>query len=172
MPETAVDLSRPFTARRVWLYLTIAGGGSTVSALCNLGVGLDVLAPNRAVNVVGNLFSFLPMVLLPLVVWRCTAPGIGRAAELVLVWLPFTAAAQLSFGMELTVVLAAVGVLVAWLHLIRPALTERAGVQNLGWSRRSCWLRSGSSLITSTRTRGASPDAPAPPTAGRSGRAG
>lgn len=98
MHETAVDLSRPFTAQRARLYLAIAGGGSTVSALCYLGVGLDVLAPNRAVDVVGNLFSFLPMVLLPLAVWRCTAPGIGRAAELVLVWLPFTAAAQLSFG--------------------------------------------------------------------------
>lgn len=92
-----VDLARPFTPQRLRLYLVIASVQSGVGAVCAVGVGLGLLDANRALDVVANLANVIAMVALPLAVILLVQDPVTRAAELTLVWLPFTAAAQLTF---------------------------------------------------------------------------
>jgi hypothetical protein len=97
LTEPTVDLARPFTPGRLKVYLTIATAQSIVTLVCAIAVGTGVLEPTRTVDVVANVFNFLPMIALPVAVFLLVEPGVRRDAELTLVWLPFTAAAQLSF---------------------------------------------------------------------------
>lgn len=92
-----MDLARPFTPGRLRLYLWIASLQGVVTFACYLGVGTGVLAPTRALDIFANLCNFAPMVLLPMAVFVLVKGRIRQAAELTLVWLPFTAAAQLTF---------------------------------------------------------------------------
>lgn len=170
----AVDLARPFTPARLRLYLTIGSVQGLVTLLCAVGVGTDLLEPTRTLDVVANIFNFIPMVLLPVLVLVLVKDRTARDAELILVWLPFTAAAQLSFeliwligqplewwqaagdpgwtwmwwqfaladtryfgenpsifALELSAVLVAVAVLVAFRQLVRTDLSGRARIANL-----------------------------------------
>jgi hypothetical protein len=169
-----VDLARPFTPSRLRLYLAIASLQGLVTLICAAGVGTGVLRPTRSLDVVANIFNFIPMVLLPVLVVALVADPVRRGAELILVWLPFTAAAQLSFeliwlvgqpldwwkpvgdpgwtwmwwqfartdtryfgpnpatyGLELTAVVAAIPVLIAFRQLIRVDLSDHARVKAL-----------------------------------------
>lgn len=169
-----VDLARPFTSGRLRLYLAIGSVQGLVTLLCAVGVGADVLEPTRTLDVVANIFNFIPMVLLPVLVLVLVRDRTTRDAELILVWLPFTAAAQLSFelvwlvgqplewwqsagdpgwtwmwwqfaladtryfgenpyifALELSAVVVAVAVLVAFRQLVRTDLSDRARISNL-----------------------------------------
>lgn len=92
-----VDLARPFSPQRLRLYLTIGSLQGVAGVICAVGVGIGVLEPDRALDVVANILNFIPMVLLPALVVLLVRDPLTRSAELTLVWLPFTAAAQLSF---------------------------------------------------------------------------
>jgi len=169
-----VDLARPFTPGRLRLYLAIGSVQGLVTLLCAVGVGTDLLEPTRRLDVIANVFNFIPMVLLPALVLLLVKDRVTRDAELILVWLPFTAAAQLSFeliwlvgqplewwkaagdpgwawmwwqfaladtryfgenpyifALELSAVLVAVAVLVAFGRLVRTDLTDRARIASL-----------------------------------------
>ncbi|GAB3760823.1 hypothetical protein FB382_003199 [Nocardioides ginsengisegetis] len=169
-----VDLARPFTQGRLRLYLTIASIQGLVTLICAVGVSTGVLPAARSLDVVANVFNVLAMVLLPALVVALVADPVRRGAELILVWLPFTAMAQLTFelawvigqpldwwkaegdpggtwmwwqfaqtdtryfgdnpaifALELTAVVAAIPVLLAFRQLIRVDLTDRARVKAL-----------------------------------------
>lgn len=91
------ELAFPFTADRLRLYLVIGSVQGLVSLVCALGVGFGFLDPTRTLDVLANIANFVPMVLLPGLVLGLVKDPVARGAELILVWLPFTAAAQLSF---------------------------------------------------------------------------
>lgn len=93
----AIDLARPFAPERLKLYLVIGSLQGLVTILCAIGVATDLLEPTRTLDVIANVAAFIPMVLLPAVVVLLVKSPLARGAELILVWLPFTAAAQLSF---------------------------------------------------------------------------
>ncbi len=169
-----IDLARPFTPSRLRLYLTVGSVQGLVTLLCAVGVGIDALEPTRALDVLANVFNFIPMVLLPALVLLLVKDRVTRDAELILVWLPFTAAAQLSFeliwlvgqplewwqadgdpgwtwmwwqfaladtryfgenpyifALELSAVVVAIAVLVAFVRLVRTDLSDRARVAHL-----------------------------------------
>lgn len=92
-----VDLAYPFTPGRLRLYLTIASVQGLVTLVCAVGVGTGVLPATRSLDVVANTFNVLAMVLLPVLVVALVSDPVRRGAELILVWLPFTAMAQLTF---------------------------------------------------------------------------
>jgi len=89
--------ARPFTPERLRAYLAVGSVQGVVTLLCAVGVGTGVLEPTRALDVFANVANFVPMVLLPVLVLVLVKDRATRDAELILVWLPFTAAAQLSF---------------------------------------------------------------------------
>lgn len=94
---TSPHLAHPFTPQRLRLYLAVGSVQGLVTILCALGVAFDVLEPTRTLDVIANITAFVPMVLLPALVVGMVKDPLLRGAELVLVWLPFTAAAQMSF---------------------------------------------------------------------------
>jgi hypothetical protein len=104
MPEHVLNLTRPFAPRRLKIYC----GGLVVLTLFTLvptiGMELGFIKPTFTVDVLGNIVLALPSWLVPLVVWW-DGPGehrtpLQRGAELILVWLPFTAFSQVVY--ELT----------------------------------------------------------------------
>jgi hypothetical protein len=104
MPEHVLNLARPFAPHRLKIYC----GGLVVLTLFTLvptiGMELGFIKPTFTVDVLGNIVLALPSWLVPLVVWW-DGPGehrtpLQRGAELILVWLPFTAFSQVVY--ELT----------------------------------------------------------------------
>jgi hypothetical protein len=101
MPERDLNLARPFAAHRLKAYL----GGLFVLTLFTLiptiGVEVGFLKPTFTLDVIGNIVLAVPSWLVPLVVlWD--GPGenrssLQRGAELILVWLPFTAFSQVVY---------------------------------------------------------------------------
>jgi hypothetical protein len=95
MPKTT---SRgPIPRERLRVYLVVASLQGLVMVVCTLGVGSGLLAPTRPIDVLANSVSFLTTLALPICVFVMVPRGSVRDRELVLVWLPFTAAAQFSF---------------------------------------------------------------------------
>jgi hypothetical protein len=99
-----LNLARPFAPHRLKVYL----GGLMVLTLFTLiptiGCEVGFIKPTFTVDLIGNIVLTFPSWLVPLVVlWD--APGESRTplqkgAELILIWLPFTAFSQLVY--ELT----------------------------------------------------------------------
>ena len=104
MPSPEPNLARPFAPHRLRIYLGAVVFMSAVMAITTTGTALGVLPANMTLDVVGNIALALPLVTIPFVVFW-DAPGENRsrletAAELTLVYLPFTAFSQLTY--ELT----------------------------------------------------------------------
>lgn len=95
--EAPIDPARPFSGVRLRVYLAVGSVQGFVTLLCAVAVGLGLLEPTRTLDVVANVANFVPMLLLPVLVLVLAPDRVTRDAELILVWLPFTAAAQLSF---------------------------------------------------------------------------
>ncbi|MBH0777772.1 emopamil-binding protein [Nocardia bovistercoris] len=129
MPESLRPqyLSQPFAPHRRRIYI----GGTVVESLFILvptvAVASGLLRPTMALDVVANIILTVPFVFLPaIVLWD--APGehrtpMERGAELILVWLPFTAFSQLTYELPFLVG----NVLGTW----RP--TEDPGWQWIWW---------------------------------------
>ena len=104
MPSPEPNFARPFAPHRLRIYLGAVVFMSAVMAITTTGTALGVLPANMTLDVVGNIALALPLVTIPFVVFW-DAPGENRsrletAAELTLVYLPFTAFSQLTY--ELT----------------------------------------------------------------------
>ena len=88
------NLSRPWATHRRRTYLLLTAFTGIAFVMVVAGVGLRVLPPTFAVDVVGNLLFGVPMILLPLVYfWTGRGehrPRLERAAELTLIYLPYT----------------------------------------------------------------------------------
>jgi hypothetical protein len=101
MTERDIDLARPFAAHRLKIYF----GGLIVLTLFTLiptiGVQSGLIKPTFTVDVIGNIVLALPSWLVPLVVlWDASGERrttLQRGAELILVWLPFTAFSQVVY---------------------------------------------------------------------------
>ena len=93
-------MAQPWAAhrRRTYLLLTAVTGIAFVLAVA--GVGLRILPPSFTVDVIANLAFGVPVILLPLVYfWTGRGehrPRLERAAELTLIYLPYTAGSQLA----------------------------------------------------------------------------
>jgi hypothetical protein len=95
------NLARPWAPhrRRTYLALTAFTGIAFVGVV--VGVGLGLLPPSFTVDVVANLLFGVPVILLPLVYfWTRRGehrPRLERAAELTMIYLPYTAGSQLGY---------------------------------------------------------------------------
>ncbi|BBZ29633.1 hypothetical protein MMAD_39280 [Mycolicibacterium madagascariense] len=95
------NLARPWAPhrRRTYLALTALTGVAFTGVV--LGVGLHWLPPTFTVDVVANLLFGVPVILLPLVYfWTGRGehrPPLERAAELTMIYLPYTAGSQLGY---------------------------------------------------------------------------
>jgi hypothetical protein len=107
MPDRDFNPARPFAAQRLNVYI----GGlivlSVFTLIPTIGMQFDVIKPTFTVDVVGNIVLALPSWLVPLIV-RWDVPGenrtpLQRGAELILVWLPFTAFSQIVYELPFLV---------------------------------------------------------------------
>lgn len=96
-----IDFAGPWAPHRLRIY---AGTGLFVGimfVLLTIAVSLHVIPPTFTVDVVANLVFGIPVMLLPFVIlWD--APGeqrtrVGKAAELTLFYIPFTAGSQIGY---------------------------------------------------------------------------
>jgi len=97
---TSPGLARPIPPRRLRYYAAVSGLLGLAFTVGVVGTATHALAPTRTLDVAVNIVTILCTVLFPLGI--LITPGEQqssekRAAELVLIWLPFTAAGQLSF---------------------------------------------------------------------------
>ena len=92
---------RPFAPHRARIYLIGTFVQSLFLIVPTIGVQAGWIPPTMTVDVIANVFLTVPFVFLPAVVlWD--APGENRTpmekgAELILVWLPFTAFSQILY---------------------------------------------------------------------------
>jgi hypothetical protein len=95
------NLARPWAAHRRRTYLALSAVTGFAFVLVVVGVGTHVLPPTFTVDVVANLLFGVPVILLPLVyLWTGRGerrPRLERAAELTLIYLPYTAGSQLGY---------------------------------------------------------------------------
>lgn len=97
----APNLAQPWAPHRRRIYLGVAAWTSLVFVGMTVGVGTGLIEPTFTSDVIANVMFGLPVILLPLVLlWD--APGehrtrLGRAAELTLFYLPYTAASQIGY---------------------------------------------------------------------------
>ncbi|BBY52341.1 hypothetical protein MARA_58090 [Mycolicibacterium arabiense] len=95
------ELARPWAPHRRWAYLALTAFTGFAFTLAVVGVGTRVLPPSFTVDVVANLAFGLPVIVLPLVyLWTGRGehrPRIERAAELTMIYLPYTAGSQLGY---------------------------------------------------------------------------
>ena len=101
LPENEPNLAQPWAAHRKRTYLLLTAVTGVAFVLAVAGVGLRVLPPNFTVDVIANLAFGVPVILLPLVYfWTGRGehpPRLERAAELTLIYLPYTAGSQLGY---------------------------------------------------------------------------
>jgi hypothetical protein len=95
------NLAQPWAAHRRRTYLLLTAFTGVAFVLVVAGVGLRVLPPTFTVDVIANLLFGVPMILIPLVYfWTGRGehrPRLERAAELTLIYLPYTAGSQLGY---------------------------------------------------------------------------
>src|SRR5690349_4839147 len=95
------NLARPWAPHRrnAYLALTAITGFAFTAAV--VGVGTGLLPPTFTVDIVANLAFGLPVIVLPLVyLWTGRdeqRPRLERAAELTMIYLPYTAGSQLGY---------------------------------------------------------------------------
>lgn len=101
MSELAPNLARPFAPHRLRIYLTAVVFLGVFWAAMTIGPQIGVIPASLTVDVVANVLFTIPFVGLPLVVfWDAPGEhrtGLQKAAELTLVYLPFTAASQITY---------------------------------------------------------------------------
>jgi hypothetical protein len=101
------NLARPFAPHRLRIYLGATILLSVAMVVTTIGSATGALAANMTLDVMANIAMALPLVTVPFVVfWN--APGENRsrletAAELTLVYLPFTAFSQLTYELAFLV---------------------------------------------------------------------
>ncbi|MET0897322.1 MAG: emopamil-binding protein [Mycobacterium sp.] len=95
------NLVRPWAPHRRTAYLLLSGFTGVAFVLVVVGVGTRVLPPSFTVDVIANLLFGIPVILLPLVyLWTGRGeqrPRLERAAELTMIYLPYTAGSQLGY---------------------------------------------------------------------------
>ncbi len=101
MSELEPNLARPFAPHRVKIYLSAVVFLAIFWAVMTIGPQLGLIPATFTVDVIANVIFTIPFVGLPLVVYW-DAPGehrsgLEKAAELTLVYLPFTAASQITY---------------------------------------------------------------------------
>ena len=100
-PADEPNLAQPWAPhrRRAYVALTAITGFAFTTAV--VGVGTGLLPPTFTVDVVANLAFGLPVIVLPLVYFWTgkneQRPRMQRAAELTMVYLPYTAGSQLGY---------------------------------------------------------------------------
>jgi hypothetical protein len=100
-PAREPNLARPWATHRRWTYLALTAFTGFAFTLAVVGVGTRVLPPSFTVDVIANLAFGVPVILLPLV-YFWTGRGehrsrLERAAELTMIYLPYTAGSQLGY---------------------------------------------------------------------------
>ncbi|GLP74458.1 hypothetical protein TUM20983_15680 [Mycobacterium antarcticum] len=95
------NLSRPWAPHRRRTYLALTAFTSVAFVGAVVGVGLGVLPPTFTVDVIANLLFGIPVIVLPLVYfWTGRGehrPRLERAAELTMIYLPYTAGSQIGY---------------------------------------------------------------------------
>lgn len=99
--EREHNLARPFAPHRLRIYFGVLVWTALVFVAMTIGVGVGLIPPTFTADVVANLLFGIPVVLLFFVIWW-DAPGeqrsrLEKAAELTLVWLPYTAFSQITY---------------------------------------------------------------------------
>jgi hypothetical protein len=101
MSEREPNFAQPWAPHRKRIYLAVAAFTGLVFGLMTIGVGLHLIEPTFASDIICNLLFGIPVILLPLVLlWD--APGenrsrLDKAAELTLFYLPYTAFSQIGY---------------------------------------------------------------------------
>jgi hypothetical protein len=95
------NLAQPWAPHRVKIYLAVTAVTGIVFVGMTIGVGTGVIAPTFTADVIANLLFGVPVILLPLVLlWEGSGTPrtrLEKAAELVLVYLPYTAGSQIGY---------------------------------------------------------------------------
>ena len=95
------NLARPWATHRRRTYLALTAITGVAFTLAVVGVGTRVLPPTFTVDVIANLAFGVPVILLPLAYfWTGRGehrPRLERAAELTMIYLPYTAGSQLGY---------------------------------------------------------------------------
>jgi hypothetical protein len=95
------NLAQPWAPHRVKVYLAITAITGAVFVGMTIGVGTGLIAPTFTADVIANLLFGVPVILLPLVIlWEGNGTprsSLEKAAELVLVYLPYTAGSQIGY---------------------------------------------------------------------------
>lgn len=98
---TSPDLARPIAPHRTRAYLAVLFLTGFVFAFMTVAEEAGWLEPSFTVDVVANVIFGVPVVLVPLVYfWSARGeerPPLQRAAELTLVYLPYTAGSQVGY---------------------------------------------------------------------------
>lgn len=95
------NLAQPWAPHRLRIYSATALFTTAMFVGMTIGVGVGLVPPSFAVDVIANLLFGIPVILLPFVLlW--TAPGerrtrLDKAAELTLYYLPYTACSQIGY---------------------------------------------------------------------------
>lgn len=96
-----IDFASPWAPHRLRIYTGTGLFVGIMFVLLTIAVSLHVIPPTFTVDVVANLVFGIPVMLLPFVIlWD--APGeqrtrVGKAAELTLFYIPFTAGSQIGY---------------------------------------------------------------------------
>src|SRR4051812_41597230 len=96
-----IDFASPWAPHRLRIYTGTGLFVGIMFVLLTIAVSVHVIPPTFTVDVVANLVFGIPVMLLPFVIlWD--APGehrtrVGKAAELTLFYIPFTAGSQIGY---------------------------------------------------------------------------
>jgi hypothetical protein len=101
MSTAEPNLARPFAPHRLRIYLSAVGFLALFWIVMTLGPQSGAIPASFTTDVIANVIFTVPFVGLPLVVfWDAPGEqrsGLEKAAELTLVYLPFTAASQITY---------------------------------------------------------------------------
>lgn len=97
----AHNLSRPFSPRRLRIYIGSVIFLGVFWLVMTLGPEFRIIPATFTVDVIANMIFTIPFVFLPLIcLWNSpneNRTGLEKSAELVLVYLPLTAASQITY---------------------------------------------------------------------------
>jgi hypothetical protein len=95
------NLARPWAPHRRRTYLALTAVTGIAFTVAVVGIGVGFLPPSSTVDVIANLAFGVPVIVLPLVYfWTGRGehrPRLERAAELTMIYLPYTAGSQLGY---------------------------------------------------------------------------
>ncbi|OBI83146.1 emopamil-binding protein [Mycobacterium sp. E740] len=99
--EKEPNLAQPWAPHRVKIYFAVTAITGVVFVGMTIGVGVGLIKPTFTADVIANLLFGVPVILLPFVLlWEgkgAPRTRLEKAAELVLVYLPYTAASQIGY---------------------------------------------------------------------------